>query len=293
MLKLRLLTAALGLPCLISYLVFLPGIFISIFFLACVSLSIFELGRMLYPAFFKKFHPDADEDHSVIAKGWPWFCVLVGSLVYYLAAMYDLSGSAGQFAGAERGGIIVVFILVMILGVFTGKTPEQSITRITCVMFSLVYGCLPWLSVWDLYKMGDHARYVLLMLSIVFMGDSGAYFAGLYLGKHKLAPKLSPKKTWEGVFGGLLASIVGAMIMNGIFQFSMGPWWLMAIAAVLGGSAGVMGDLVESSIKRFADVKDSGNVFPGHGGFLDRCDSVLFAAPLIWLVFYTWQNLTI
>ncbi|MCB9229042.1 MAG: phosphatidate cytidylyltransferase [Deltaproteobacteria bacterium] len=292
MLRLRLLTALFGLPCLLSWLIFMPSLLVSFFFLVCVSFSIFELGRMLYPAFIRAFHQSPDEENTVIAKGWPWFCILVGALVYCLATMYDLSGSPGRFAGAERGGIIVVFILVMILGVFTGKTPALAMTRITCVIFSLVYGCLPWLSVWDLYKMGEQARYVLLMLAIVFMGDSGAYFAGRFFGKHKLAPDLSPKKTWEGVAGGVLASIIGAWIMNAIFGFSMGPWWLIMFAALLGNSAGVMGDLAESSLKRFAAVKDSGDIFPGHGGFLDRCDSVLFAAPLVWLVFYTWQNLT-
>ena len=181
MLRHRLITAAFGLPFLVLWLVLMPSAAVSLLLLLCVSISIFELGRMLYPAFIKTLSRNIAGKDAATPRGWAWFCVMTGALVYLLATVYDVLSITGKFAGAERGGIIVVFTMVMILGVLTGKTPALSVTRITCVIFSLVYGCLPWLSVWDLYKMGGHARYVLLMLAIVFMGDSGAYFAGASL----------------------------------------------------------------------------------------------------------------
>ena len=283
MLKHRVLTAAIGLPLLLVALITLPPLYVCIVFLASVAFSVYEIGKMLYPAFIRKFHPNSTSELKY-TRVWTWFCLSAACLMFSVSTMLDLSGT-------ERGGIIAVLNLVILVGTFTGPNIDQSIIRITCVLISLCYGCLPWLTIWDLYLMGEHASYVLLLLSIVMMGDTGAYFAGKHLGKHKLAPRFSPKKTWEGVFGGLLASIIGVLSINAIFDFSLGPWWLMVILAVVGGVAGVMGDLVESSFKRFAEVKDSGTIFPGHGGFLDRVDSVLFAAPICWLILYTYKTI--
>jgi phosphatidate cytidylyltransferase len=128
-----------------------------------------------------------------------------------------------------------------------------------------------------------HAGWVLFTLALVWAADTGAYFAGRFLGKVPLAPRVSPKKTWEGVLGGLLvggvvAAIGGSWLGAGGFSFIS---LCVAVAAI-----SVVGDLTESMLKRAAGLKDSGSLFPGHGGVLDRIDSVTAAAPTLVLGFY-------
>lgn len=129
---------------------------------------------------------------------------------------------------------------------------------------------------------GEGGDLVLMMLLLAWIGDTGAYFAGRFLGKHKLYPEVSPKKTWEGAVGGLLGSVVAVAAMKMLRLPSL-SWLDVVLIAVPGGILGQLGDLVESLIKRSAGVKDSGALLPGHGGMLDRIDAVLFIAPYVYL----------
>ena len=130
--------------------------------------------------------------------------------------------------------------------------------------------------------MGDGMFLIYLLLIIEWFTDSGAYFIGSAFGRHKLMPKVSPKKSVEGAVGGIAAAIIGALLLN-IFTGLL-AWWLMILVAVVVSVSGQIGDLCESAIKRWADVKDSGTLIPGHGGILDRFDSMLFASPLLFLI---------
>jgi phosphatidate cytidylyltransferase len=128
------------------------------------------------------------------------------------------------------------------------------------------------------------------LLCIVFAGDVGAYYMGSYLGKHKLIPSVSPKKTIEGAAGGIGANIiVGSLINLALpalpwgFAMPMLPWVHALVFFVLAGAVGQFGDLFESMFKRVANVKDSGKILPGHGGILDRIDALLFAVPVAFL----------
>ena len=126
--------------------------------------------------------------------------------------------------------------------------------------------------------------YILLPLVAAFSSDAFAYFAGLALGKHKLAPRLSPKKTVEGSVGGLCGAIVGCLIYALVMQFGFAlhvNYFAFVVYGVLGSVISQMGDLSFSYIKRQSGIKDFGTIFPGHGGVLDRFDSVIFCAPLI------------
>lgn len=125
-----------------------------------------------------------------------------------------------------------------------------------------------------------------LMMSflIIWCGDSGAYFVGKGIGAHKLYPLISPKKTVEGSIGGLIASAAVAYGMQGTLLPDVSTQTVL-LAAVGGGALGQIGDLVESALKRSANVKDSGSLLPGHGGMLDRLDGFLFAVPLFALLF--------
>ena len=118
-----------------------------------------------------------------------------------------------------------------------------------------------------------------LVLVVMWLGDTGAYFAGRFLGKHKLYEAVSPKKTWEGAFGGIAGSLVAAIVMKLTRFHDALPWLDLVLIAVPGAMLGQMGDLVESLFKRSTGVKDSGSILPGHGGILDRIDAVLFFAP--------------
>lgn len=117
------------------------------------------------------------------------------------------------------------------------------------------------------------------MFFILWASDSGAYFAGKAFGKHKLFERISPKKTWEGLFGGLILACILAYIL-GIYYTNLATWkWL--IMAIIIATTGTFGDLVESMLKRSLQIKDSGNIIPGHGGILDRFDGLLLSSPFV------------
>lgn len=126
----------------------------------------------------------------------------------------------------------------------------------------------------------DGPTWFVTLMAIVFCGDVGAYLAGMTMGRHKLMPMISPKKTIEGSIGGLAASTIVAVVCAG---FLNQPPAALAVLGLCAGIVGQFGDLFESQLKRVADVKDSGRIMPGHGGILDRIDGALFAAPVILL----------
>ena len=130
----------------------------------------------------------------------------------------------------------------------------------------------------------DGAWRVTLLLAIVMTSDTFAYFAGSAFGKHKLAPLVSPGKTVEGLAGGLVGGIVAALIVRQLGLPSVSVAAAVALGIVV-SAFGVTGDLVESLLKRWSGVKDSGRLFPGHGGMLDRLDSLLFGAPVLYYYF--------
>ena len=131
----------------------------------------------------------------------------------------------------------------------------------------------------------DGGRYVILVpFVLAFLSDSGAYFIGCRFGKHKLAPLISPKKSIEGVFGGIGAAVVGmllyCLVMQLVFQCQVNYGYAI-VYGVLGALASVFGDLCLSVIKRQTGIKDYGELIPGHGGVLDRFDSMLIVGPLV------------
>lgn len=131
---------------------------------------------------------------------------------------------------------------------------------------------------------------IVFMLFSAWFGDAGAYFAGTFLGKHKLCPEISPKKTVEGLIGGLVTVGIVVTILCLVFNLLIQDkvtmnYFVLIPVAVVGSAAGVLGDLTASVIKRQYEIKDFGNLMPGHGGVLDRFDSVLFTIPFMFIVF--------
>jgi phosphatidate cytidylyltransferase len=125
------------------------------------------------------------------------------------------------------------------------------------------------------------AAWVYLTLAITFLQDTTAYFVGRSLGRHKLAPALSPKKTWEGAAGGMVGAIAGSLAGTFLLGLPIGLG-ASVLLGIVGGVVGPLGDLAESMIKRQVGLKDAGNIIPGHGGVLDRADSLMFTGPALY-----------
>jgi phosphatidate cytidylyltransferase len=136
-----------------------------------------------------------------------------------------------------------------------------------------------WLALVHITLATQSARWVLFTLGLVWAADTGAFFAGRWLGRVPLAPRVSPKKTWEGALGGVLVSGIFAWICaTSVFTLDVWPFVVTCVAVA---ALSIVGDLTESMLKRAAGLKDSGTLFPGHGGMLDRIDSVTAAAPAL------------
>jgi phosphatidate cytidylyltransferase len=128
----------------------------------------------------------------------------------------------------------------------------------------------------------DGAKRVLLTLASVVLSDTGGYAAGVFLGRHPMAPTVSPKKSWEGLAGSLVATAAGGSVLIALMLHR--PWWDGAVFGLAVSAAAVLGDLAESLLKRDLGVKDMSNLLPGHGGLMDRLDSILFAAPTAYVL---------
>ncbi len=183
-------------------------------------------------------------------------------------------------------GWLLLGILLFWVVLFAEMMASDCKLEFTQIALSLVAGVVvPMLfsSLVRIHSWEKGRYYILIPFIMAFMSDTGAYFAGLTFGKHKLAPTISPKKTVEGVVGGVLGAILGVIIyglvLNVFFDFTVNFLFAVLYGA-LGAVAGVFGDLCFSVIKRQTGIKDYGNLIPGHGGILDRFDSMMVVGPL-------------
>jgi len=194
------------------------------------------------------------------------------------AAMFTLAYWYGaQAALAALAGTAVVLMAWRLPGGATGYLRD-----LTASVFALVY--LPMLGVFValMLSMPGGARRALLFVVLTVSSDVGGYFAGILIGRHPMAPVISPKKTWEGLAGSTAACLAaGAIALPLLLHGHVWQGLILGVAAV---AAATLGDLVESMIKRDLEIKDMGSVFPGHGGALDRIDSLLVMAPVAWLL---------
>jgi len=249
----RVLTAAVGLPIVVLILVFAPT-------------SVFALLLSVVAALA------AEEFLSLAAKrgiGRPgrWFLLPAG-----IVAMSFLGGAALVL------GATALTALALMTTCIISASPEAALGRIGMGLSAIVYcplmlGFLIWM---------PHER-VLLLLAIIWAGDTAAYYCGRAIGRHALAPKVSPKKTVEGAIAGLVGSILAGLV-GGVW-FLGDSWPKVLLISSVTAITGQVGDLAESVLKRSAGVKDSSSIMPGHGGILDRLDSLFFAAPVFYWLF--------
>jgi phosphatidate cytidylyltransferase len=151
---------------------------------------------------------------------------------------------------------------------------EPSSTR-NNILFGIIYLGAPLIAALWLRATPAGIRWFILALLVTWITDSMAYFVGKSIGSHKFAPRISPKKTWEGVIGGVVGGFIATLLLALLFDLEIGA--AVILLALLLPIASVAGDLLESKLKRRFNVKDSGTLFPGHGGILDRIDSVIAA----------------
>jgi len=172
---------------------------------------------------------------------------------------------------------VIVLIGWRLLGGATGYVKD-----VTASVFVLAYLPLPATFVALMLARPDGPRRVVIFVALAVLSDVGGYFAGITLGKQPMAPRISPRKTWEGLAGSLLAGLIGGAIL--LVTLLHGHWWQGAILGLAAVAAAVLGDLAESAIKRDLDIKDMGHILPGHGGVMERIDSLLIVAPVAWLL---------
>jgi phosphatidate cytidylyltransferase len=194
------------------------------------------------------------------------------------AAMFTLA----YWYGAQPAlAALAVTVLVLMAWRLPGG-PAGYLRDLTASVFTLAY--LPMLGVFVplMLSAPDGARRTLIFLLLAVCSDVGGYFAGIFTGRHPMAPGISPKKTWEG-FGGSVAACLAAGAITLPLLLHAHVWQGLILGAVAVAAA-TLGDLVESMIKRDLEIKDMGRIFPGHGGAMDRLDSLVFVAPVTWLL---------
>jgi phosphatidate cytidylyltransferase len=185
--------------------------------------------------------------------------------------------------GAVAAAFALTLVAILIWRMFGGT--KGYVSDITAAVFAAAYLGLLGSTVSAMLAGHQGGRRVLAFIIITICSDIGGYFAGITLGRsgaHKLAPAISPKKTWEGLAGSVAACVgAGAILLPVALH---GYWWQGVVVGAAAVTAAVFGDLAESMIKRDLDIKDMGSLLPGHGGILDRIDSLLVCAPVVWLL---------
>lgn len=244
----------------------------------------------------------------VVYGGWP-FALL--TMLLAAIGMYELLKMKGISIASVPGLLAMLATLILVLpkdwalqvedAISYNKLELLFITAILLLVYSVVvknkftYDDVAFvvmstmyvgIGFYYLYETREASiAYIILALVIVWVTDSGAYFTGRKIGKRKLWPEISPNKTIEGFVGGIVLAVIGAVIMQLIAPFDV-SWLMLLFVVVVSSIFGQMGDLVESAIKRHYNVKDSGSLLPGHGGILDRFDSLLFVLPLLNLLHF-------
>ncbi|MGQ9607979.1 MAG: phosphatidate cytidylyltransferase [bacterium] len=179
---------------------------------------------------------------------------------------------------------LILFITIALLALYEiiRSKPVSALLNISSAIFGIIYiGWLLGRHLILLRQMIDGKQIIFLLLGITWSGDIGAYLIGKQFGKHKAFPIISPKKSWEGFIAGIIFGILSTFILCHSFSLNIGLVHII-IMGVLLTIIGQIGDLTESILKRGASVKDSGNLMPGHGGILDRCDSLIFITPALY-----------
>jgi phosphatidate cytidylyltransferase len=260
----RILSSAIGLPCVLGILIYGSSTLVLTFFAVIQGLVAWEIMRI-----YVEEGPGFRRQNISLA--------LASTLVFIvlLRAPHE-----------DMLTLLSVFLLgAAAMSALLPGSMEQRSHRSGSVVLAMAYAILPWLMIAQLYQKAENERFVILLLSIAWAGDTTAYFCGRTWGRRPMAPFISPKKTWEGALGGFLGSCLAALVVARIYGGELGSWPFMLAVGAACALVGQCGDLFKSVFKRHRGIKDSGRLLPGHGGLLDRMDSALLAAPILNLFF--------
>ncbi|MFT3740427.1 MAG: phosphatidate cytidylyltransferase [Breznakibacter sp.] len=244
--------------------VFLGAWWFSAFFSLVVFVGMMELRRMM----------DADQVRSQKAMVY-----VLGLSVWTLSTLELLAGIDGRF------WLLLVPLVVCVFVIELYRAKERPFWNVASTLLIPFYVVVPFVFLQKLaFVGGDYNPYMVLsFFGMVWVNDTGAYLVGVTMGRHRLFPRISPKKSWEGFVGGVLLTVA---LSYGLSHWIVGyaPALWLAVGFVV-AVFGTLGDLTESMLKRTMDVKDSGTILPGHGGVLDRFDAFTFAAPFVYVLF--------
>jgi phosphatidate cytidylyltransferase len=204
-----------------------------------------------------------------------WLASILIGILLVASWLFDVTGFV--FAAAAS------LVIVPTVRLARPESPEGSLSGVAVECFAVLYlgttaACLGWLRLWPEEPSGT--KMLFFFLATIWVGDSGAYYVGKNFGRHKMSPKISPNKTLEGLAGSVVTTYAAAAVAAWVLDLGLNTIDVVALATILAAAA-PLGDLVESLFKRDSGIKDSSNLLPGHGGFLDRTDSLFYAAPLV------------
>jgi phosphatidate cytidylyltransferase len=263
----RLITGLLGAAAIIAGVSYSEWIYFAIFFFICFSS-------------LREFYQLSGLDGMIPLKA---LGTIIGLVVFSLSFFIEQNTISQRFYFLIFPMVAVVYLVKLY------KTETKPFTNIAFTFLGVFYVAIPFallnhIAFSETLTNGNvkaHYNYeiILGLLLILWASDTGAYFAGTLFGKHKLFERISPKKSWEGFWGGAALAIVITYILTLYFHsLSLVDWMIVSLIIIIGGT---FGDLVESLLKRSIEIKDSGDSLPGHGGFLDRFDGLLISAPFI------------
>lgn len=265
---------------------------ITSFFFALCTLSAIFINSWLFAVLFFVFSIAAVNE---LIKFSPINLLKIEKLILYIFSIiiYILILLSSKYNNLEKYLLLIapMILIIFILLLFIKK--DNLLITISFFVFSIIYSVLPFalLNYFSEIAIKNNYPQFLFLFSffiLIWINDSAAYLSGKTLGKNKLCPSVSPGKTWEGLIGGVVSTIIVAFVLQHFFPFDKTYFWYIFSLIIL--AFGTFGDLIESLLKRNKGYKDSGDFFPGHGGVLDRFDSTLFAAPIIFIYLFIYFN---
>lgn len=259
----RILTGVIGGFALLGLLIFGGWIGIFVFTTGLTMGMIYEFSEITFSM------PDKVEKRNILFL-MVWFIELINLIARHI-----------EFPLLIFSFLFLFTYYLLTARRYTDAQLSLHIRELMYSLFGLVYLCFIPLYFSRIYETAHGVEWIVLFFLIVFAGDTGAYFAGMKFGEHKLYPSISPKKTVEGAIGGIISGVVITLFAKLVFFKSL-HWSSILLFPLFVGPVAQIGDLCESFLKRSFDRKDSGSILPGHGGFLDRFDGVVFSLPVMY-----------